>query len=94
MDQAMIRRTAILVDGGYYRKRALEIWGRKGAAERAAELYDYCMLHISRPEEPRDLYRIFYYDCPPLTRQMIHPLTGEKLNSFGHERNQVDKYFL
>lgn len=80
MDQAMIRRTAILVDGGYYRKRALDIWGRKGAAERAAELYAYCMLHISRPEEPRDLYRIFYYDCPPLTRQMIHPLTGEKLN--------------
>lgn len=80
MDQAMIRRTAILVDGGYYRKRALDIWGRKGAAERVAELYAYCMLHISRPEEPRDLYRIFYYDCPPLTRQMIHPLTGEKLN--------------
>lgn len=80
MDQAMMRRTAILIDGGYYRKRSLDIWGRKGAAERAAELYTYCMLHISRPEEPRDLYRIFYYDCPPLTRQMIHPLTGEKLN--------------
>lgn len=38
MDQAMIRRTAILVDGGYYRKRALEIWGRKGAAEQGSRI--------------------------------------------------------
>lgn len=71
-----IRKTAILVDGGYYRKRATALWGRKSAEDRADELFRYCLLHISVPDEPRDLYRIFYYDCPGLTRQLVHPLTG------------------
>lgn len=76
MNQKEIRRTAILVDGGYYRKRASALWGRKSAEDRANELFHYCLLHISEPDEPRDLYRIFYYDCPGLTRQLTHPLTG------------------
>lgn len=74
------RKTAILVDGGYYRKRAVELWGKDiTAEERANELITYCMLHISEPDEPRDLYRIFYYDCPPMTRDIIHPLTRKKI---------------
>lgn len=77
MNQKEIRTTAILVDGGYYRKRAQHLWGNKTAEERADELFRYCMLHISEPDEPRDLYRIFYYDCPGMTRQIVHPLTGE-----------------
>ena len=77
MNQKEIRRTAILVDGGYYRKRANALWGKKNADERANELFHYCLLHISEPDEPRDLYRIFYYDCPGLTRQITHPLTGK-----------------
>ena len=75
------RKTAILVDGGYYRKRAIALWGKnKTAAERADELFRYCLLHISEPDEPRDLYRIFYYDCPPMTREIIHPLTKETIS--------------
>lgn len=74
------RKTAILVDGGYYRKRALHIWGPKSSEERANELYEYCMLHISKPSEPRDLYRIFYYDCPPMRGSVEHPLTKEMVN--------------
>ena len=81
MNKRETRRTAILVDGGYYRKRAIALWGKeKSATERAQELFAYCMLHISEPEEPRDLYRIFYYDCPPMTREMIHPLTRETIS--------------
>ena len=73
------RKTAILVDGGYYRKRAVDLWGSgKSPEERAEELFSYCFLHITAPSEPRDLYRIFYYDCPGMTRELIHPATGEK----------------
>jgi len=76
-----IRKTAILVDGGYYRKRAIALWGKnKTASERADELFRYCLLHISEADEPRDLYRIFYYDCPPMTREIIHPLTKETVS--------------
>lgn len=80
MNVKTIRKTAILVDGGYYRKRATYIWGEKTAEERANELYNYCLLHISLPSEPRDLYRIFYYDCPPMTRTIEHPLTHKTIN--------------
>lgn len=76
MNKKEIRKTAILVDGGYYRKRAVALWGKKSAQDRADELFRYCMLHITEPDEPRDLYRIFYYDCPGMTRQLVHPLTG------------------
>lgn len=31
-------KTAILVDGGFYRKRAKSLWGNKTPAERANEL--------------------------------------------------------
>ena len=75
MEQKQTRATAILVDGGYYRVRSRNLWGDKPPSERADELYRYCMLHITEPDEPRDLYRIFYYDCPPMTRTITHPLT-------------------
>jgi len=81
MDIRSTRKTAIMVDGGFYRNRAVALWGKKSAPERANELFDYCLKHIREPEEPRDLYRIFYYDCEPMEREMQHPLT-QKVVSF------------
>ena len=70
-------KTAILVDGGFYRKRALHQWGYKTSEKRAAELYAYCNEHLrhqQKYEPERTLYRIFYYDCPPLGKTVYHPL--------------------
>ena len=70
-------RTAILVDGGFYRKRAAYLWGKKTPDERAAELVAYCNAHIRDTKELKDeryLYRVFYYDCPPLEKAVYHPL--------------------
>ena len=53
-------RTAILVDGGFYRKRAAHLWGHKTAEQRAAELSAYCQAHLKDGREDRYLYRIFY----------------------------------
>ena len=39
-------KTAILVDGGFYRKRAAALWGVRSAKERAKELIAYCQAHI------------------------------------------------
>lgn len=80
MEQHLTRTTAILVDGGYYRVRSRALWGNLSAVDRAKELYDYCMLHITQPKDPRDLYRIFYYDCPPMTRTIRHPLTQQDID--------------
>jgi len=68
-------RTAILVDGGFYRKRAKYHWGDKTPLQRADELIKYCGLHLrDSREESRTLYRIFYYDCPPLSGNLYDPL--------------------
>jgi uncharacterized LabA/DUF88 family protein len=68
--------TAILVDGGFYRKRSRYLFGTKTAEERADELYRYCMAHLSKGSPNRHLYRIFYYDCPPIEDTLMHPLKG------------------
>ena len=45
-----------MVDGGYYRKRAIYLWGKEiSAVDRANELFNYCLLHLSEATEPRDL---------------------------------------
>lgn len=80
MENLITKKTAILVDGGYYRVRSRNLWGDKSPVDRAKELHEYCMKHIKESDEPRDLYRIFYYDCPPMTRTLRHPLTGKDID--------------
>lgn len=67
-------RTAILVDGAFYRKRAYYFYGDISPRDRANELEIYCKRHIR--EEHNDhcsLYRVFYYDCPPINKNVYHP---------------------
>ena len=74
--------TAILVDGGFYRKRAAYLWGRKSPEDRANELNTYCIAHIKDTYDLKDeryLYRIFYYDCPPLESTVFHPLLKKNI---------------
>ena len=73
-------KTAILVDGGFYRRRAYAALGDKTPKERADELYSYCKRHLNTHGESNELYRIFYYDCPPMTAQIYHPLTKKAVN--------------
>ncbi len=47
----IIVNTAILVDGGFYRKRARHLFGDKSPHDRAKELFDYCMLHLKDKHE-------------------------------------------
>jgi putative uncharacterized protein (fragment) len=47
-------RTAILVDGGFYRKRAFAIAGDITAKERAEELYSYCKRHLWEKKNKKD----------------------------------------
>ena len=69
-------KTAILVDGGFYRKRAKFLWGEKTPENRASELMAYCSAHLKYEQKfgDRSLYRIFYYDCPPIDKTVYHPL--------------------
>lgn len=71
-------KTAILVDGGFYRKRAYSLWGNKTAEDRAKELQAYCTAHIK--SQKSELYRVFYYDCEPIKGVVYHPLLKKNIN--------------
>ena len=73
-DSKITIRTAILVDGGFYKKRARYYWCEKTPEKRAEELRKYCMSLLYSKYENRSLYRIFYYDCPPLSKKIYHPM--------------------
>ena len=75
-------KTAILVDGAFYRKRAKSLWGNKAPSERADELNNYCYRHLRDKYENRYLYRVFYYDCPPIDKNIYNPIT-QKTHSLG-----------
>ena len=73
-------KTAILVDGAFYRKRAYNLFGDKTPAERAKELSTYCHRHISEEKEGATLYRVFYYDCPPSSKKVYHPILQKAID--------------
>lgn len=67
-------KVAILVDGAFYRRRAYHLFGDKPPKDRAEELVAYCTRHLTVSGYRSRLYRIFYYDCPPLSTNLYHPL--------------------
>ena len=66
-------KTAILVDGGFYRKKIER--GLHHTPEQAANtLVSYCFRHLDEPHMHHELYRIFYYDARPCEKKIFHPL--------------------
>lgn len=76
-------KMAILVDGGFYRARARQLFGfsRKSPETNADMLEAYCKKHAEASATTgRELYRIFYYDCPPLAGTVTNPVTKEHVD--------------
>jgi len=77
--------TAILIDGAYFVKRFRAIEPHNAYnAQRASDLAFRCAIaHLAEPGSQkaprprRDLYRIFFYDCPPLAKKLHNPITGK-----------------
>ena len=69
--------TAILVNGTFYRKRAQKMLGSAKAEDRANELENYCMKHLSNSSQ---LHQIFYYDCLPEDKIIYHVYTKKNIN--------------
>ncbi len=73
-------KTAILIDGAFYRKRAYNLFGDLSPSERAKELENYCKRHIKEEKAGSMLYRVFYYDCPPINKKIYHPLSKRQID--------------
>ena len=69
-------KTAVLVDGAFYLKRHRAYFKKPltDAKKIARDLLNHCLRHIDKDTDEK-LYRIFFYDCPPVTKKMHHPLT-------------------
>lgn len=79
----MNKKTAILVDGGFFLKRYRAIHKIKNPdpQKTAKDLWDMCLKHLTQAtEEPYDLYRIFYYDCLPYEKKQHNPVTGNSVD--------------
>lgn len=87
-------KTAIMVDGAFYRKRAYYFWGDKSPRDRAEELSKYCNRHISDEKAGAELYRVFYYDCPPTSKKIMHPLSHELIDFSKTEQYQWSNEFF
>lgn len=83
--------TAILIDGAFFihRFRAIEPHNAHNP-QRAADLaYRWALAHLSEGRVDKngnggkrrhELYRIFFYDCPPLEKKMHNPITGKAVD--------------
>lgn len=83
-------RVAVLVDGGYFRERYRSLHGKLPADPKdlANELHKMALEHVRQATicaalpkgDQQLLYRIFYYDCPPLDKKLQHPVTGTTID--------------
>lgn len=83
--------TAILIDGAYFIKRFRSIEPHNSLnAKRASEFAFRCAIsHLSDGNgRKRDLYRIFFYDCPPLEKKLQNPITKKGVD-FAKSREAI-----
>jgi len=87
----MRKRTAILVDGGFFIKRYKVINKIKklNPIRTANDLWEMCLKHLTQAKgEQYDLYRIFYYDCLPYEKKQHNPVSGKSIDFSKTEQNK------
>jgi uncharacterized LabA/DUF88 family protein len=73
--------TAVLIDGGFFLKRFPSCYPQKERNDPkivAKTLFEMALSHLTDKDDPegrRSLYRIFVYDCAPLTKKAERPIT-------------------
>lgn len=81
----MLKKVAILVDGDFFIRRHKAYFKRfkkqdyePNPNELAKSLQTHCFKHIDKSKE--ELYRIFFYDCLPLSKKTHYPLSKKSLD--------------
>lgn len=79
----MYRKTvAIFVDAGFFTRYFTKIidpnW-EMPAEDLAHEMWAYWMKHVERKYD-EEIYRIYFYDCPPLEDIHHHPLLNKQID--------------
>jgi uncharacterized LabA/DUF88 family protein len=76
--------TAILIDGGFLLRRFRSCYPNKDHADPqivAKTIFEMSLFHLEEKSHlPHDLYRIFFYDCPPLQKLAHFPITRRSVS--------------
>ncbi len=75
--------TAILIDGAFFVKRfrRIEPTNAYDPVRAAEAAFSWAMAHLEEKHARKhDLYRIFFYDCPPLGKKMHNPVTRKAVD--------------
>lgn len=87
-----MQHTAILVDGAFFLARYRKVWSDRDATDArtvAKTVFGMALEHLKALDRPREsLYRIFFYDCPPLEKTLVRPVSGEPVD-FGRSSAAV-----
>lgn len=70
-----MKRTALLVDGGWFSKGLGKILKLPNGWPKASQVVKNAQA-VLQPDE--ELFRIFYYDCEPFDREVTNPVDGSK----------------
>lgn len=87
-------KTAILVDGGFYRRMISKARGSEEPEVAADTLFRYCQAHLHNFQDTCSLYRVLYYDCAPSDKQVYHPLLEKVVNLKIQPQYQWNMAFL
>jgi uncharacterized LabA/DUF88 family protein len=74
--------TAILVDGGFFLRCYQHLKGNCSPSVAASDLHRMCLEHLRQKDaqSKRKLYRIFFYDCPPLQKKAHNPVSKKAVD--------------
>ena len=67
-----MKKVAILIDGEWFRRCLESALGKLPQGVTADVMYRNCLLAVDKKEE--ELFRIFYYDCPPYGGRHTNPI--------------------
>jgi uncharacterized LabA/DUF88 family protein len=73
-----MKKTALLIDGGWFSKGLGKILNLPKGWPSAAQVVKNASAVLNVGEE--ELFRIFYYDCEPFGREVTNPVDGSKTN--------------
>lgn len=89
----MKRKVAIFVDAGFF----IRLFTSKVDPDMtmppeklAKAMWHYWIKHVDR-KNGEELYRIYFYDCPPLMNKVQHPITKKEIN---FANSDITKYKL
>lgn len=72
-----MKKTALLIDGGWFSKGLGKILNLPGRWPNAAQVVKNAIAVLEKDEE---LFRIFYYDCEPFAHKVTNPVDGSKID--------------